>query len=306
VVPFFNEEEIIRSFIYQINQVMNSLNKSFEIVLVDDGSSDYSGLKAKNALTEFNIYNSVLITLSRNFGKEAALSAGLDNATGGIVIPIDADLQDPPELIGKMIKKWEEGFDVVYAVRKKRKGESPFRRLSSYLFYRIIRYLSKTNIPLDTGDFRLMDRDVVEAIKKLPEKTRFMKGIFSWVGFRQTAIYFNRNPRIGATSNWNFISLWNFAVDGITSFSKVPLQILSSIGALISFLAIIYSLFLVIRTIIFGITVPGYASIIVTILFLGGIQLIALGVLGEYLGRVFEEVKNRPIYLIRSKYKHHN
>ena len=175
------------------------------------------------------------------------------------------------------------------------------KKLSSYFFYRIIRFLSNTDIPLDTGDFRLMDRKVVQAIKLMPEKTRFMKGIFSWVGFRQTAVYFNRNPRSGSKSNWNLISLWNFAVDGITSFSKVPLQILSSLGALISTLAIIYASYLILRTVISGIVVPGYASIIVTVLFLGGLQLVALGVLGEYLGRVFEEVKNRPIYLIRSK-----
>ena len=278
-----------------------SLNQSFEMILIDDGSLDNSGLEVNNTIKELNFCDSTLLTLSRNFGKEAALSAGLDHAKGGIIIPIDCDMQDPPELIEMMLEKWEQGFDVVYAVRKSRKGESIFKKLSSYFFYRIIRFLSNTDIPLDTGDFRLMDRKVVQAIKLMPEKTRFMKGIFSWVGFRQTAVYFNRNPRSGSKSNWNLISLWNFAVDGITSFSKVPLQILSSLGALISTLAIIYASYLILRTVISGIVVPGYASIIVTVLFLGGLQLVALGVLGEYLGRVFEEVKNRPIYLIRSK-----
>jgi glycosyltransferase involved in cell wall biosynthesis len=243
-----------------------------------------------------------VINLSRNFGKEIALTAGLDHAAGQAIIPIDADLQDPPELIGEMIAKWREGYDVVYCTRRSREGETWLKRFTADYFYRIIGHLSQVTIPSNTGDFRLLDRRVVEALKQMPERNRFMKGLFAWVGFKQTALYFDRNPRFRGDTKWNYWKLWNFALDGITSFSLLPLKVWSYVGSIISLLSLLYAIYLVLRTLILGIDLPGYASLMVAILFLGGIQLIGLGVLGEYLGRVYEEVKNRPLYLVRERY----
>jgi len=220
-----------------------------------------------------------------------------------VVVPLDADLQDPPELIGAMLEQWRQGFDVVYAVRRRRAGESSTKRLTAFGFYRLMRRLSSTAIPADTGDFRLMDRCVVEALLQLPERSRFMKGLFAWVGFRQSAISYDRDARQGGKSNWNYWKLWNFALDGITSFSRVPLQVLSGSGVAIAFLALLYGGWMVLRTLVFGIDLPGYASLMTAVLFLGGVQLIGLGMLGEYLGRVFEEVKARPLYLVRERWE---
>jgi glycosyltransferase involved in cell wall biosynthesis len=243
------------------------------------------------------------LELSRNFGKEAALTAGLEASRGDVVVPLDADLQDPPELIGPMLEQWRQGFDVVYAVRGQRAGESRTKRLTAFGFYRLIGRMSATTIPADTGDFRLMDRCVVEALSQLPERTRFMKGLFAWVGFRQTAIRYNREPRQEGRSNWNYWTLWNFALDGITSFSRVPLQLLSAGGMAIALVSMVYGTWMVLRTLLFGIDLPGYASLMTAVLFLGGLQLVGLGVLGEYLGRVFEEVKRRPLYLVRQRWE---
>ncbi|NEQ67995.1 MAG: glycosyltransferase, partial [Symploca sp. SIO2D2] len=230
------------------------------------------------------------------------LTAGIDYAGGAAVIPIDADLQDPPELIEQLVAKWREGYDVVYATRRSRQGESWPKRFTARSFYRTIGWMSPVPIPRDTGDFRLLDRQVVEALKQMPERTRFMKGLFGWAGFKQTSVLFDREPRINGTTTWNYWRLWNFAIDGITSFSFLPLKVWSYIGLVISFLAFLYATFLVIRTLIFGVDLPGYASLMVTVLFLGGIQLITLGIIGEYLGRVYEEVKGRPLYLVRDSY----
>jgi len=219
------------------------------------------------------------------------------------VVPLDADLQDPPELIGPMLEQWRQGFDVVYAVRQHRAGESPTKRLTAFGFYRLMGRLSSTAIPADTGDFRLMDRCVVEALLRLPERSRFMKGLFAWVGFRQTAITYNREARSGGSSSWNYWKLWNFALDGITSFSRAPLQIWSYAGLAIALVALTYGAWMVLRTLLFGVDLPGYASLMTAVLFLGGIQLIGLGVLGEYVGRVFEEVKQRPLYLVRERWQ---
>ncbi|NJK63009.1 MAG: glycosyltransferase family 2 protein [Synechococcaceae cyanobacterium SM2_3_1] len=300
VLPCFNEAENLDVLFQRLIPVLESLGTEFEIICVNDGSRD----KTLSELLRYHQRWPVIkvLDLSRNFGKEIALSAGIDAASGDAVIPIDADLQDPPELIQEMVAKWREGFDVVYAVRRTRQGESWLKRMTADWFYQVIDRLSRVPIPRNTGDFRLMDRRVVAAVKQMRERTRFMKGIFAWVGYRQAAIYYDRSPRYQGHSKWNYWRLWNLALEGITSFSSLPLRIWSYIGVFISFLAFLYACVLITRTLLFGVDVPGYASLVVIILFLGGIQLISLGIIGEYIGRIFEEVKARPLYLIRQQY----
>jgi len=304
IIPFYNEEKNLDYLFERIISVLEQLQMTYEIICINDGSQDNTLFN----LIQYYKQNSAIkiINFSRNFGKEIALTAGLDHAQGKAIIPIDADLQDPPELMGELVAKWREGFDVVYATRRSRSGESWFKQFSADTFYQTIGKMSQIEIPANTGDFRLMDRQVVEAIKQMPEKTRFMKGLFSWVGFKQTSIYFDREPRYQGKTKWNYWKLWNFALDGILSFTLIPLKIWSYLGLVISIVSLVYASFLVIRTLIFGIDVPGYASLMVAILFLGGVQLISLGVIGEYLGRVYEEVKARPLYLIRDLYGFEN
>jgi len=300
VVPLYNEEPNIDYLFERLLLVLAQMNIGYEIICVNDGSQD----NTLKCLIEYHRRHPVIkiVNLSRNFGKEVALTAGIDYAGGAAVIPIDADLQDPPELIEQLVAKWREGYDVVYATRRSRQGESWPKRFTARSFYRTIGWMSPVPIPRDTGDFRLLDRQVVEALKQMPERTRFMKGLFGWAGFKQTSVLFDREPRLNGTTTWNYWRLWNFAIDGITSFSFLPLKVWSYIGLVISFLAFLYATFLVIRTLIFGVDLPGYASLMVTVLFLGGIQLITLGIIGEYLGRVYEEVKGRPLYLVRDSY----
>jgi glycosyltransferase involved in cell wall biosynthesis len=300
IVPLYNEEENLATLFKRLLTVLEQLNTSYEIICVNDGSKD----RTLASLIEYNQTNPAIkvVNLSRNFGKDIALTAGIDHASGAAVIPIDADLQDPPELISEMVQKWREGYDVVYATRRSRHGESWIKRKTAAGFYWFINKISNSPIPRNTGDFRLLDRQVVEAIKQMPEKTRFMKGLFTWVGFKQTSILFDRQPRFQGQTKWNYWKLWNFALDGITSFSLVPLKIWTYIGLVISIISLFYAGFLVARTLILGIDSPGYASLMVAILFLGGIQLITLGVIGEYLGRVYDEVKGRPLYLVRDSY----
>ena len=268
------------------------------MILVNDGSTD-------DTLEQIFSLNRkdpriVVIDLSRNFGKEAALSAGLDYALGAVIIPLDADLQDPPELIPALLEKWSEGYDVVNAVRLSRDGESWVKRASAHVFYRVINLMSHIEIPPDTGDFRLISRPVLEAIKTLPERRRFMKGLFAWVGFRTTNVYYHRESRRSGKTKWNYWRLWNFALEGITSFSQVPLQLAAYLGFFISLLSFLYAIWLVITTLVYGNSVKGYPSMMVTLLFLGGVQLMALGVIGEYLGRIYDESKRRPVYLVRN------
>ena len=303
VVPFLNEAATLPVLFAELEQQLGVLGLPWELVLVDDGSSDGSLEVVRDQLQQRRELKATVLSLSRNFGKEAALTAGLQASRGDVVVPLDADLQDPPELIGAMLEQWRQGFDVVYAVRRRRAGESNTKRLTAFGFYRLMGRLSSTAIPADTGDFRLMDRCVVEALLQLPERSRFMKGLFAWVGFRQSAISYDRDARQGGKSNWNYWKLWNFALDGITSFSRVPLQVLSGSGVAIAFLALLYGGWMVLRTLVFGIDLPGYASLMTAVLFLGGVQLIGLGMLGEYLGRVFEEVKARPLYLVRERWE---
>ncbi len=300
VVPLYNEELNIDYLFERLLSVLSRLDTRYEIVCVNDGSKD----NTIGCLIEHHHQNPKIkvVNLSRNYGKEIALSAGLDYANGNAVIPIDADLQDPPELIAELVEKWREGYDVVYATRRSRQGESWVKRFTANVFYRTIDSLSQVPIPRNTGDFRLLDRRVVDALKQMPERNRFMKGLFAWVGFKQTSVIYDRPPRYKGETKWNYWKLWNFAIDGITSFSFLPLKVWSYVGLLVSIPSLFYASFLVIRTLVFGIDIPGYASIMVAVLFLGGVQLVSLGVLGEYLGRVYEEVKGRPLYLVRESY----
>jgi len=300
VCPFFNEEDMVDLFMKEITAVCNELNKPFEIVCVNDGSTDNTLAKLLQAKEDYP--NMRIINFSRNFGKEAALTAGLDYAKGEAIIPIDADLQDPPGLIKNFISHWEEGYDVVLARRSDRPSDSIAKKITAQLFYKFQNKISYTKIPDNVGDYRLITRKVLNAIQKLPENQRFMKGIFAWVGFKTTVVEYKRdNRKAGKTSFYGW-KLWNFALDGITSFSTIPLRIWLYIGMLMSFLTFLYGSFIILRTLILGIDVPGYASLLTTILFLGGIQLIGIGVLGEYIGRMYMESKRRPPYIVENEY----
>lgn len=300
VIPIYNEQGNLQTLFARLEKILVELGLSYEIICVNDGSQDQS----LEELVLHHLKNPAIkvVNLSRNFGKEIAMSAGIDHARGRAVIPIDADLQDPPELIGQLVAQWQAGHDVVYATRRSRQGETWLKRFTAQAFYNTITRLSPVDIPANTGDFRLMDRRVVESIKQMPERTRFMKGMFTWVGYRQTAVFFDRDPRLSGASTWNYWRLWNFALDGITSFSTVPLKVWLYLGCSISLVALLYALFLFGRTLIYGVDVPGYTSLMVAILFFGGVQLITLGVIGEYLGRVYEEVKGRPLYFVRDTF----
>lgn len=301
IVPFYNEGEGVERFYEALNPIIDQIAEiEFEVICIDDGSRD-STLNKLISMSELDARFKI-IELSRNFGKEAALTAGIDAAVGDAVIPIDADLQDPPSLIPKMIDKWMEGAEVVLARRADRASDSFAKRKTAEFFYRVHNLLSNVQIQENVGDFRLMDRVVVEAIKQLPENNRFMKGIFAWVGFKTVVIDYVRNPRILGKSKFSGWRLWNFALEGITSFSAVPLKFWLYVGIFGAFSTFIYGIFIVSKTLIYGIELPGYASILVAILFFGSIQLISLGVLGEYIGRIYMETKKRPIYLIRKKY----
>jgi len=300
VVPLYNEELNIDYLFERLVTVLSRLNMKYEIICVNDGSKD----NTLERLIEYHHQNPEIkvVNLSRNYGKEIALSAGLDYANGNAVVPIDADLQDPPELIVELVEKWREGYDVVYATRRSREGESWVKRFTANVFYRTLDSISSVPIPRDTGDFRLLDRRVVDALKQMPERNRFMKGLFAWVGFKQTSVLYDRPSRYKGETTWNYWQLWNLAIDGFTSFSFIPLKVWSYIGLLVAMPSFFYATFLVIRTLIFGVDFPGYASIMVAILFLGGVQLVSLGIIGEYIGRVYEEVKRRPLYLVRESY----
>jgi len=301
VVPFLNEAEGLPRLIQELASALNDNNQPWELVLVDDGSQDRSLAVARAELARWPRLTAQLLSLTRNFGKEAALTAGLEASRGTVIVPLDADLQDPPSLIRTMVETWRQGYDVVYAVRRRREGEGWMKRFTAFAFYRLISRVSDTDIPADTGDFRLMDRCVVDALLQMQERTRFMKGLFAWVGFQQTAIYYDRDARCEGRSSWNYWKIWNFAVDGLTSFSRVPLQVIGSTGSTFAIAAFGYGAWIIARTMLFGVDLPGYASLLTIILLLGGVQLISIGVLGEYLGRIFIEVKRRPLYLIRSR-----
>ncbi len=303
IVPVMNEEAAIDAFVARVVPILEKLDdpaaRSFEILFIDDGSSDatLTRIRAANAADP----RIRALSFSRNFGKEAALSAGLDATRGLAVIPLDVDLQDPPETIAAMIAKWREGFEVVYGVRDNRETDTLPKRLTADLYYRAHNWLSADKIPEHAGDFRLLDHKVVEVIRRLPERNRFMKGLFAWAGFRQAAVGYHREERKLGTSKFNYWKLWTLAVDGITSASTVPLRVWSYVGALVALGALAYAGFIVVRTLAFGIETPGYASMMVAILFLGGLQLLSLGVLGEYVGRILTETKQRPLYVVSER-----
>jgi len=300
VCPCYNEEEVIDIFLETITPILNRSGLSYEIIFINDGSKDDTLNIIKIAKSKYNQIR--IINFARNFGKESALTAGLDFSLGEVIIPIDVDLQDPPELILEFLEKWKEGYDVVLAKRVNRDSDSFFKRKSAELFYRLHNKISHISIPNNVGDYRLMTRRVVDAIKLLPENQRFMKGIFAWVGYKTTTVEYTREVRVAGETSFNGWKLWNFALDGITSFSTVPLRIWLYIGMSISFLSFIFGATIIVKTLIYGIDLPGYASMLTIILFLGGIQLMGIGILGEYLGRIYNEAKNRPIYIIEGEY----
>lgn len=297
VAPMFNEAENLDTFFRRIEKALAPLNVAYEVVCVNDGSRDDT--LARLVALRASRPEIKIVNLSRNFGKDIALSAGIDHARGDAVVPIDSDLQDPPELIPAFVAKWNEGFDVVYGTRRTRQGEGLLKRTTAAIFYRVIDWMTDIDIPRNTGDFRLMDRRVVQAMGRLPERSRFMKGLFAWVGFRQVSVLYDREARHKGKTNWNYWRLWNFALDGITSFSSFPLKIWSYLGLIIALLSFGYGGFLIFLKLFRGIDWPGYASTMAAILFLGGVQLITLGVLGEYMARIYIEVKGRPLYIVR-------
>ena len=298
VIPMFNEGEALPALFARLDAVLPNLgNYQFEIVCVNDGSSDDTlALLQQRAASRVDV---TVVDLSRNFGKEAALSAGLFIADGEAVIPMDADLQDPPEVINDLLAKWQEGFEVVLARRSDRSADSAAKRLTARSFYRIHNAVADVEIPPDVGDFRLMDRIVIDALNALPEGRRFMKGLFAWVGFRTATIDYRRELRVAGSSKFNAWKLWNFALEGIASFSISPLKVWTYIGLVVALAAMGWGGWIALRTIVWGVDLPGYASILVAVLFLGGLQLTGIGMIGEYLGRAFMESKRRPAYLIR-------
>ena len=300
ICPCYNEEEVIDIFLKEVTPVLKKTKRTYEIIFINDGSRDRTLdvlIEAKKNHDHLRIIN-----LSRNFGKEAAMTAGLDVAKGEVVIPIDVDLQDPPELIEEFLEKWEEGYDVVVAKRADRTTDSFAKKLSAEYFYKFHNKISNVKMPNNVGDYRLMTRRVVQAILALPENQRFMKGLFAWVGFKTAIVEYKRESRVAGETSFNGWKLWNFAMEGITSFSTVPLRIWLYIGMFISFIAFVYGSFIVIKTLVFGIDLPGYASMLAAVLFLGGIQLMGIGILGEYIGRLYMEAKRRPVYIIENEY----
>jgi glycosyltransferase involved in cell wall biosynthesis len=301
VMPVKDEEAAIGPCLARVIPVIEAMDDpaahSFEILFVDDGSSDAT----LEVIRKANAADPRIrgLSLSRNFGKEAALSAGLDAARGLAVVPLDVDLQDPPETLPKMVAQWRQGFDVVYGVRDNRETDSLPKRITADLYYRAHNWMSNDKIPEHAGDFRLLDRRVVDVIRRMPERNRFMKGLFAWAGFKQTAVSYHREERKVGKTKFNYWKLWTLAIDGITSASTAPLRIWSYLGALVALGALAFAGIIVVRTLITGIDVPGYASLMVAILFLGGLQLLSLGVLGEYVGRILTETKARPLYVVR-------
>jgi len=301
VVPVFNEEESIDIFLDTVPALMERDGLRFEIVFVNDGSRDNTlAHLLDRGVSERRMR---IVNLSRNFGKEAALTAGIDHARGDVIVPMDIDLQDPPELIEPFMARWREGYDVVYGVRTQRPWDTAAKRLSAGWFYRIFNSLSPVRIPEHVGDFRLVDRRAVEVLRQLPERNRFMKGLFAWVGFNAVGVPYERPQRAAGASKFNLWRLWNFALDGVVSFSTAPLRAWFYVGVVIAAIAVLYALFIVTRVLLFGIDTPGYASLLIAVLLMGAIQLLSLGIIGEYLGRLFLEVKSRPIYVVEGIYE---
>ena len=296
IVPAYNEGEIIVGFIKELFKALSKLSKKVELIIVDDGSNDNTTSYIRDIKDSIPLK---LVCLSRNFGKERAISAGIDYSDADVTLIIDGDFQHPLETIPELFEKWQEGYDNVYAVRSERKGQPFVIRKLSKLFYKLNKRVMNIDLPENAGDFRILDRKVIDALKKMTERNRFMKGLYAWVGFSSIGIPYQVKPREHGSSKWGFFKLLDLAITGITSFSNLPLRIWTLIGFCISFLAFIYGLFIFIETMILGISIPGFATITCGMFFLGGIQLISIGVVAEYIARIFEEVKGRPTYLVR-------
>ena len=297
LIPAYNEEETIPLLYNELNKIIDEISGyEFEILIINDGSSDNTLNILRNLQQRDSRIN--YISFSRNFGKETAMAAGFDYVTGDAAVILDADLQDPPELIKEMIMYWEEGYDDVYAKRRSREGESWFKKFTSATFYKLLQKMTKISIQEDTGDFRLLDRRAIESLKKLREKQRYTKGMFSWIGFNKKEILFDRKPRAAGKTKWNYLKLFNLALEGVTSFTTSPLRISTILGILVSIFSMVYMFIVLIKSLIWKDPVQGYPSMMVTILFLGGVQLVSLGIIGEYVGRIFNETKYRPLYII--------
>ena len=301
VIPVFDEEDSIDLFIDTVVPMLERDHLRYELVFVNDGSQDdtLSRLIARSA-SDRHIR---IVNLSRNFGKEAALTAGIDHAKGDVLIPMDIDLQDPPDLIGPFMARWREGYDIVYGVRTARLSDTTAKRMSAGWFYWAFNLMSPVSIPHNVGDFRLVDRRAAEVLRQLPERNRFMKGLFAWVGFNSIGVPYERPERAAGTTKFNYWRLWNFALDGVVSFSTAPLRAWFYVGVVIAAIAVFYAIFIITRVLILGIDTPGYASLLIAILLMGAIQLLSLGIIGEYLGRLFLEVKGRPIYIVEGVYE---
>ena len=300
VAPCYNEADSVGLFVETILNVLRKQEIDLDLVFVDDGSSDNTRTVLNSLADQHECIR--VVAFSRNFGKEAALTAGIDYAKGDAVIVMDVDLQDPPELIESFLTKWREGFDVVYATREDRQTDTLAKRFTAEGFYRLFNKISDIKIPENTGDYRLMDRRVVETLKMLPERSRFMKGLFAWVGFKSAGVSYVRPERAAGETKFNFWRLWNFAIDGFTSFSTAPLRMWTYVGGLIAIVSFVYAAVIILETLISGADVPGYASLLTFVLFFGSIQMISVGVLGEYIARLFVEVKERPIYIVDEVY----
>lgn len=305
IVPAYNEEEVLPEFHRRTTAVLDEFEMDSEVIYINDGSNDNTlEILKQIQLSDTRV---IILDLSRNYGKEIALTAGLDSARGDAAVPIDGDLQDPPEMIRTLIDKWQEGYNVVYARRISRDGETWIKKITASLFYSLMQKVGgKVTIPRNVGDFRLLDRKALNALKQFREEHRFMKGLFATIGFRQIAVDYKRDPRLLGKTKWNYWKLWNFSLEGITSFTILPLKISSYIGVLTALCSFIYGISIIGKTILFGDPVPGFPSLMAMVAFLGGIQLIVLGVIGEYLGRIFNETKNRPLYFVQERITYDN
>lgn len=296
LVPVYNEQEVLPEFHRRLIAVLSNLDLEFEVLYVNDGSTDRSAqVLGQVRLGDHRIS---VLELSRNFGKEIAMAAGLDHVRGDAVVIIDADLQDAPELIPRMCMAWKNGYDQVEMRRVSREGESAVKRWTAHVFYRLIARVSDVHITEDVGDFRLLSRRAVESMRRLGERNRFMKGLYAWIGYPRVQIAYHRSPRHAGTTKWNYWRLWNFAIEGFTSFTVTPLKIASYVGFLVALIAFFYGAVVILKTLMFGDSVSGYPSLMAVLLFLGGVQLMCLGILGEYVGRMFTETKQRPLYIV--------
>ncbi|AFM41772.1 glycosyl transferase [Desulfosporosinus acidiphilus SJ4] len=301
VIPVYNEEAVLEQTYRRLKQVMTSTDGPYELIFVNDGSSDRSADLIKKFCDGDRSVK--LISFSRNFGHQVAITAGMDYANGSAVVVIDADLQDPPELILDMISKWQEGYEVVYAKRRQRRGETFFKKQTAHLFYRLLRASTDIDIPIDTGDFRLIDRKVCDVLKQCPEKNRYVRGLVSWVGFKQTAVEYDRDPRLAGESKYPLKKMIKLCLDGLTSFSFKPIKLASYAGAVLIALGFVYSIFLALFNVLGSAVLDGWTILLAVELILTGVMLIMMGIMGEYMGRIYDETRNRPLYIVRESYR---